>query len=120
MSKRNRGLDLFSGMLIGSAVGVALSLLYAPQSGKKIRKDLRKKSDKLRREAESRLSHAQRDVEALLHETKKRSEQLKSNIERTAESLTEKAGNLVEEGRGPSQKANGWKDWAAHRVRNLV
>lgn len=117
---RNRGLDLFSGLLIGSAIGAALSLLYAPQSGKKLRKDLRKKSRKLRREAEAKLETAQQEVEELLQETKKKAEQLKTNIERTADGLAEKAGNLIEEGKSAINKVDGLKDWTRDRIRNIT
>ena len=118
--RRNRGLDLFSVLLIGGAIGAALSLLYAPQSGKKLRKDLRKKSRKLRREAEAKFESAQHEVEELLQETRKKAEQLKMNIERTADGLAERAGNLIEEGKGAINKVDGMKDWAADRIRNMT
>ena len=93
---RRNGNDLFSGLLIGGVIGATISLFYAPQTGKRLRKELRKKSRNLRREADAKFATAQKEVEDLLHETKKRTEQLKTNIEKTAEVLAVKAGSLIE------------------------
>jgi gas vesicle protein len=43
----NKG-DFFVGLLIGGALGAALAILYAPQSGEETRSQLKKKSGELK------------------------------------------------------------------------
>ena len=44
MKNNRRGGKLLGGALVGAALGVAAGLLLAPESGKKLRGDLKKKS----------------------------------------------------------------------------
>ncbi len=43
--KKTKG--LFIGFLLGSAIGGAIALLYAPKSGKRLRNDIRRKTNEL-------------------------------------------------------------------------
>jgi gas vesicle protein len=47
----NRGVNFLGGILLGSAIGVVSALLLAPDSGKRTRKKLKKKSRKYSKDA---------------------------------------------------------------------
>lgn len=47
MSKKEHGTGKIGALLAGLGVGVGLGVLFAPQSGEKTRKDLKKKMDEL-------------------------------------------------------------------------
>lgn len=47
----NRGVNFLGGILLGSAIGVISALLLAPESGKRTRKKLKKKSRKYSKDA---------------------------------------------------------------------
>lgn len=49
---------LFGGTLIGSSMGIAAGILLAPKSGKKLRDDFRRKTDKTFK----RVSHRVRGI----------------------------------------------------------
>jgi hypothetical protein len=53
-----------------------------------------------------------------MHE--KKAEQLKTNIEKTADGLAERAGNLIEEGKGAINKVDGLKSWTRDRIRSMA
>jgi gas vesicle protein len=48
---RNGGANFLGGILLGSAIGVVSALLLAPDSGKRTRKKLKKKSRKYSKDA---------------------------------------------------------------------
>ncbi len=54
--------DLFKGFIIGSILGTALGLLFAPKSGSDIRKDLRDESDELLDKAKEELEKVKKDL----------------------------------------------------------
>ncbi|PPD57599.1 YtxH domain-containing protein [Dehalogenimonas etheniformans] len=59
----NRG--LLAGLLMGTAIGVGLGLLYAPRSGAETRDMLRKRADEMKSRAES-LGNSIRDKVAAI------------------------------------------------------
>ncbi len=50
----NRISGIFVSFLIGSAVGGAIALLYAPESGKRLRSDISKKTNSLIKEGKKK------------------------------------------------------------------
>lgn len=54
--------DLFKGFIIGSILGTALGLLFAPKSGSDIRKGLRDESDELLDKAKDELEKVKKDL----------------------------------------------------------
>ena len=73
----NRISGIFVSFLIGSAVGGAIALLYAPESGKHLRSDIGKKTN------------------SLIKEGKKKSNELWNDAKEKAESTLESANNFL-------------------------
>jgi gas vesicle protein len=73
----NRISGLFVSFLIGSAVGGAIALLYAPESGKHLRKDISKKTN------------------SLIKDGKKISTELWNDAKEKAESTIDSANNFL-------------------------
>jgi len=61
----DHGGDLFKGFFLGSIVGVALGVLFAPRSGKDIRENLRGESDDLLDKAKSELENIKNELNEL-------------------------------------------------------
>jgi gas vesicle protein len=59
------GRSFAMGLLCGAAVGAALGLLYAPQTGAATRRDLRKSAERLSRRAMKLYDNASETVEQL-------------------------------------------------------
>jgi gas vesicle protein len=73
----NRISGIFVSFLIGSAVGGAIALLYAPESGKRLRGDISKKTN------------------SLIKEGKKKSNELWNDAKEKAESTLDSANNFL-------------------------
>jgi gas vesicle protein len=98
MSKENNlSKGLLIGFLTGSIVGAAVALLYAPKSGKELRKDLKGKTDELIDEAEKYIDIAKEKATAAFNEGKKKSEQLVSDAKLKAEALIKDAEKIFHE-----------------------
>jgi gas vesicle protein len=59
------GGDLFKGFLLGSMVGLAVGVLFAPKSGKDTREDLKEESDDLIEKAKGELDKIKKDLSDL-------------------------------------------------------
>ena len=95
MSKDSRvGKGLLIGFLTGGIVGAALALLYAPKSGKELRKDLKGKADELLDEAEKYVDIAKEKAADAVNEGKKKSERLITDAKVKAEALMKDAEKL--------------------------
>ncbi len=73
----NKISGLFIGFLLGSAVGGAIALLYAPESGKRLRSDISEKTNEL------------------IKEGKKKSNELWNDAKEKAESTLESANDFL-------------------------
>ncbi len=51
--ERNDGNGLLAGLLVGTAIGIGLGLLYAPRTGADTRDMLRKRADEMKVRAET-------------------------------------------------------------------
>jgi gas vesicle protein len=101
--KDNKG-DFFVGLLIGSALGAALAILYAPQSGEETRSQLKKKSGELKDTA----SETYGKVRERATET---GSQLKERTTSLASSVREKTNTIVANVRSKaSEKLEGAAD----------
>lgn len=111
MSKEsNLSKGLLIGFLTGGIVGAALALLYAPKSGKELRKDLKDSADEWMDETEKFLESAKEKAEHALNEGKKKGEQLIADAKVKADDILkdaekifsqakDKAGEIVAHGK---------------------
>jgi gas vesicle protein len=88
---------LFIGLLAGSAVGALVALLYAPKSGKELRKDIKTKTDEYYDETEKFIADAKVKAKDMMNEGKKRSEQLIASAKVKSEELLKNAERIFTE-----------------------
>jgi gas vesicle protein len=91
----NIGKGLFLGFLAGGAIGAIIALLYAPKSGKELRKDIKNKTDEYLSDAERYLNDARDKAKELINEGKKRSEKLISDAKVKSEELLKDAEKIL-------------------------
>ncbi|MFZ0392132.1 MAG: YtxH domain-containing protein [Calditrichia bacterium] len=91
---RDSAMDFLKGFLVGTFTATAVTLLYAPQTGKKFRKNIRKSSSKMWDEAGSRLEDMQDDAEKMIRDTEKRFRKLLKDAESSMEDIKKKASDI--------------------------
>ena len=84
------GVMLLTGLLIGSLVSVVATLLLAPQSGKKTRKQIQRKGKKLRKQAAKAVDESVSQVRA-------KAEQVTTGIQEQAEGLQQRGQDVVDQ-----------------------
>ncbi len=105
MAHENDGMakGLLIGFVAGSLVGAVVALLYAPKSGKELRRDIRDKSGKLIDDAEEYLARARSKAVEIINEGKKRSENVISDARKQAETLLGDAERILSDAKGKVQ-----------------
>ena len=88
---------LFIGLLAGGAIGAIVALLYAPKSGKELRKNIKSKTDEYYDETEKFIADAKVKAKDMMNEGKKRSEQMISNAKSKSEELLKNAERIFSE-----------------------
>lgn len=83
------------GLLAGGAIGAVLALLYAPKSGKELRRDLKEGAEELLDEAEGAVSAARSRASEIVSDARHRSDQLISDARKRASSLLEDAEKVM-------------------------
>ena len=99
-----------AGLVVGGLIGAAVMMIYAPQSGEKTRKLLRKKAMALRNQASETAGDARERAEEALDaaverareasdELRDRAEKLQKRGQKTLDEQNEKGADLVGNGR---------------------
>lgn len=96
---------LLIGFLTGGIVGAAIALLYAPKSGKELRKDIKDKADEFKDEAEKYLDVAKEKAVDLINEGKKRSEKLVTDAKIKADELIKDAEKVFHDAKNKATEA---------------
>jgi gas vesicle protein len=86
------GLMLFAGLLLGSLIGAGVMLLLAPQSGKKTRKQLRRRGRDLREQTTDVVDDTVDLVRAKAH-------QVTASIQEQSEALQQRGHHVIDEGK---------------------
>lgn len=99
-------------LVTGALVGAGLGILYAPQSGKKTRKQLRKEAENAKKVledkydevasqlsdfADSAKSKFEKQLDSTISETKAKGEDVIAHLEKELKALQEKNENLMKE-----------------------
>jgi gas vesicle protein len=85
--EKGMGKGLLIGVFAGAAVGSIFALLYAPKSGKKLREDIKTKSQDLIEDADQYISGVKEKAFQLIKDVKKKSEFLVSDAEEKVDAL---------------------------------
>jgi gas vesicle protein len=100
MSTNNSsGKGLLIGLLAGGIVGAAIALLYAPKSGRELRKDIKDKTDDYIGEADRYIADAKHKAKDLINEGKKRSDKLIQDAKSRSEILLKDAEKIFSDAR---------------------
>ena len=79
--------DLFKGILLGGIIGVAIGILYAPQSGRKTREDIANTAEEL-------VTKAKEEYEAVLKKSGKAYESAVKQLKHLESSTLKKVGEM--------------------------
>lgn len=82
----------FGGLLIGGAAGAGAMLLLAPQSGKKTRRQIRRKGRDLREQTSD-------SIEDSVAQTRARAQDVKTNIQGQTEALQQRGQDALDDGK---------------------
>jgi gas vesicle protein len=89
-NEKEKLMGFIEGLLIGGAIASIFTLLYAPKSGKKFRRDIQRKTVDLSDDFVDKLKELQKKTENLLLDTEKRIQKIISDGESVVSDLTKK------------------------------
>lgn len=87
------------GLLLGGLVGAVAALLYAPKSGKEMRRDIKRKSRELYEDAEGQFEDLKEKAEDIIEDGKRQAAHLRRQAEKKMQEAREAADDLVASGR---------------------
>ncbi len=88
----SNGTSFLAGLLLGALAGAATMLLLAPQSGKKTRRQIRRKGRDLRQQTTD-------TIEDGVSEARARAQDVKTNINERSEALQQRGQDAVDDGK---------------------
>jgi len=94
------GKGLLIGVFVGAAVGSIIALLYAPKSGKKLREDIKTKSEDFTQDARKYISNVEKKASHLINDVKKKSELLVSDTEEKVDALVDESQKVLIDAKG--------------------
>ena len=105
MSDKSGFGSFFVGLLAGTIVGAAATILYAPKSGEETRASLKDKSDEIVDKANVSVDDAYKQAENAAREARDRFETLAATTKQRAEDITRRGQVILEEQIGNFKKA---------------
>lgn len=87
------------GAIVGGAVGALLALLFAPKSGRDLRRDIADKSEEIVDKASEFFTQTEQQSEDVLNEGKIRAERIVNSARAQAESLLSNAERVLRDAR---------------------
>jgi gas vesicle protein len=88
--EKDKLIGFIEGLLIGGTIGSLFTLLYAPKSGKKLRRDIHRRSLDLGDDLVDKLKELNKKSEYLLSDTEKKIQKIISDGETVVSNLTKK------------------------------
>lgn len=92
------------GVITGGVVGGLIALLYAPKSGKRLRRDIMEKKDDIVDDVEHYIAATKDKASKMITDGRKKAETIIDEAVKRAEEISKKAGHLLK-----SSKDNGVK-----------
>ena len=90
---------LIVGFIADSVVGAVLALLYAPKSGKELRRDIKDKTGEIMEKGEEYIAKARTKASEIVNEAKKKSDTLISDARKQASGLMGDAERILSDAR---------------------
>lgn len=88
-----------AGLTIGTLIGAVSALLLAPQSGRRTRRDIARKAERIGDTAADRLEDARAEASRMAKKTRRESRKLARDARRRVDETSERLTEAVEEGR---------------------
>ncbi len=109
MAEENDGMakGLLIGFLAGSVVGAIIALLYAPKSGKELRKDIKEKAGDIKDEVGEKLKFARAKAVDIINEGKRLSDQIVSDAKEQAGHILADAEKILSTARDRAGEESG-------------
>ena len=95
------------GFLTGGIVGAVIALLYAPKSGKELRKDIKDKADEWKDEAEKYIADAKDKAKEMINEGKQKSERIISDAKTKTDEILKDAEKMFHDAKTKTVKETG-------------
>jgi gas vesicle protein len=97
MADENNGMakGMLIGFLAGGVVGAVIALLYAPKSGKELRKDIKEKVNDIKEDVADNLKLARSKAVDVMNDGKQRSARLVSETKEKAEHILDDANKML-------------------------
>jgi len=92
---KGMGKGLLIGILSGAAVGSVVTLLFAPKAGKKLREDIKTKSQDLIEDADKYISNTREKASKLFRKVKKKLGLSVGDVEENVESFIDESDKMV-------------------------
>lgn len=102
--EKGMGKGLLIGIFTGAAVGSIIALLYAPQSGKKLRRDIKSKSEDFIDDADKYISSTKKKAVHFINDVKKKSELLVADAEEMVNDLLDESEKILSESKDKVEK----------------
>ena len=116
--------DFVIGVAIGSAVGAAAALLYAPQSGVETRQFIGEKADEAKIKGQEYAGMAKERAGEMVDQTKQKAaalaEQATSKMRESTEGVKTRAGAVMEDAKETLDKGKGMVERQAEAVKSAV
>ncbi|MDZ4713508.1 MAG: YtxH domain-containing protein [bacterium] len=95
--EKNSSNAFILGLLTGGLVGAAAALLYAPKTGKELRKDINYKKDELLNEASNVVDNAKKRASGIITEAKERAMYIVEEGKKKVSSAADTASGFISE-----------------------
>ena len=83
------------GIIAGSITGAAIALLYAPTSGRKLRRNISRTKDELIRDADRYLRKARKEAVHMIEDGKKKAENIIKDTKKKVDGIAETASKMI-------------------------
>ena len=92
-------ITFIAGLTVGTLIGATTALLLAPQSGRRTRRELARKAERLGDDASERLRDARAEANRMADRTRSESRRLSRDARRKVDETSERLSEAVERGR---------------------
>ena len=92
-------ITFIAGLTVGALIGAPSALLMAPQSGKRTRRDIARRAERLGDDASERLSEARAEAGRMAERTRSESRRLAKDARRKVDETSERLSEAVDQGR---------------------
>ncbi|HCN04606.1 MAG TPA: hypothetical protein DIS79_03225, partial [Bacteroidetes bacterium] len=104
------------GAVVGGAVGAVVALLFAPKSGRELRRDIADRGEELYDKAQKYFTKEEERADDMVNEGRIRAERIVTSARAQAESLLSNAEQVLRDAKGRAQQMKESVQAGAHKV----